>query len=182
MNGSRKADDMAPTIRSAEPEDAAAMSALLGRPGTFEGTLHLPDMPVASRVDFLQRLDPLGCRLVALAGDEVVGMAGLQVMQPGLRRSHVRSLYIALDPQWQGRGLGRRMLARLLDWADNWGAVLRIELWVHVDNDGAIALYRSVGFLEEGRHKAYALKNGRYIDSLSMARLHPDPPSVLQKI
>jgi hypothetical protein len=44
------------------------------------------------------------------------------------------------------------------------------------DNDRAMALYRSMGFEEEGRHRAYAMKDGRYVDSLSMARMHPNPP------
>jgi putative acetyltransferase len=165
-------------IRAAEPDDAAAISALLGRIGTFEGTLQLPDMPIASRIEMLQRVDAQSCRLVAVAGGEVVGMAGLHLQQPSLRRSHVRGLGIGIAPQWQGRGLGRQLMARLLDWADQWSGVLRIELWVHVDNERAIALYRSLGFIEEGRHKAYAMKNGRYADSISMARLHPDPPCI----
>jgi putative acetyltransferase len=163
-------------IRSAEPEDARAISALLGQRGTFEGTLQLPDAPIASRVELLQRTDPQSCRLVAVAGQALVGMANLHIQQPSPRRSHVRGLGIAVDTQWQGRGIGRKLMTRLLDWADNWGAVTRIELWVHVDNEAAIALYRSLGFVEEGRHKAYALKNGRYVDSLSMARLHPNQP------
>lgn len=165
-------------IRSAEPEDAMAVSSLLGRVGTFEGTLQLPDMPIASRVDFLQRMDPQGCRLLAIAGKELVGMANLHIQQPSLRRSHVRGLGIAVAPEWQGRGVGRKLMLRLLDWADNWGAVLRVELWVHADNEPAIELYRSLGFAEEGRHKAYALKDGRYVDSISMARLHPSQPQI----
>ena len=165
-------------IRAAEPQDAAGVSALLGRIGTFEGTLQLPDMPIASRVEMLQRVEPQSCRLVAVAGEEIIGMAGLHLQQPSLRRSHVRGLGIGISPGWQGRGLGRALMIRLLDWSDLWAGVLRIELWVHADNDAAIALYRSLGFAEEGRHKAYALKNGRYVDSLSMARLHPNPPGL----
>jgi putative acetyltransferase len=174
----RKADPGAVTIRSAEPEDALEISALLGQPGTFEGMLHLPDMPVASRLEFLQRMEPQGCRLVAVAAGAIVGMAALHVQQPSLRRSHVRGLGLAVTPGWQGRGVGRLLLTRLLAWADGWAGVLRIELWVHADNERGIALYRSVGFVEEGRHRAYALSNGQYIDSLSMARLHPAPPSL----
>ncbi|MCJ0764189.1 GNAT family N-acetyltransferase [Variovorax terrae] len=165
-------------IRSAEPADAAAMSALLGQPGTFEGTLQLPDMPIASRLEMLQRVDSSGCRLVAVASDQVIGMASLHSPQPSLRRAHVRSLAIGLAPGWQGRGLGRELIVRLLDWADHWAGVLRIELQVHADNERAAALYRSLGFVEEGRHRGYALKHGRYVDSLSMARLHPNPPTL----
>lgn len=97
MDTAHKADAAPIVIRSAEPEDAARIAALLGQPGVYEG---LPD---------------------------------------------------------------------------KWGGVLRIELHVHADNDRAMALYCSLGFVEEGRHPAFSLKNGRYVDSFSMARLHPNP-------
>ena len=166
------------TIRSFEPPDATAVSALLGMPGAFEHTLQMPDTPVAARLDFLQRHDPQGCKLVAVAGDDIAGMAGLHPVHPGLRRAHVRSLGIVVATPWQGRGIGRKLLERLLAWADNWAGVLRVELNVHVDNPRAIALYRTLGFVEEGRHRGYVLRDGAFIDALSMARMHPRPPTI----
>jgi putative acetyltransferase len=167
-----------PSIRAAEPADGEGVSALLGRPGTVEGTLQLPDMPIASRLEWT-RPDPQACKLVAVADGTIVGWAALHG-QSSLRRSHVRSVSLAIAPEWQGQGLGRRMMERLLDWADHWTHTLRIELMVHADNERAIALYRGLGFVEEGRHRGYALKNGQYVDSLSMARLHPRPPVLPQ--
>jgi putative acetyltransferase len=163
-------------IRAQEPEDAEALSALIGTPGTFEGTLQLPDMPVASRLEYLRKVEPGTCKLLAIADGQVVGAAGLHLQHLSLRRSHARSLGIGIAPQWQGRGVGRRLMARLLDWADNWAGILRVELVVHADNERAQALYRNMGFVEEGRHRGYALKDGRYVDALAMARLHPNPP------
>jgi L-phenylalanine/L-methionine N-acetyltransferase len=165
-------------IRSQEPEDAAGLSAMMGSAGTFEGTLQLPDMPVASRLEFLQKVDPHSCKLVAVAGTQIVGAAGLHPAGGSLRRAHARMLGIGIVSDWQGRGVGRQLIARLLDWADNWAGILRVELTVDADNDRAIALYRAMGFVEEGRHRAYALKNGRYVDALFMARLHPNQPLV----
>jgi putative acetyltransferase len=164
------------TLRAQEPSDAHEVSALTGASGTFEGTLQLPDMPVASRLEWLQKIEPHSCRLVAVADGRVVGAAGLHPAGNSLRRAHVRMLAIGLAAQFQGRGVGRLLIARLLDWADNWAGVLRVELTVHADNDRAIALYRAMGFVEEGRHVAYAIKDGRFVDALCMARLHPDPP------
>jgi putative acetyltransferase len=166
------------TVRSAEPEDAAKVAALIGRPGVCEGLLQTPYAPNASRIEYHQKVEPRECRLVAVAENEVVGTAALHLSGIGLRRSHVRSLGLAVAPEWQGRGIGRKLLAAAIDWADNWAHVLRIELHVHADNERARALYESFGFEHEGRHKAYSLKNGRYVDSLSMARMHPNPPRV----
>lgn len=170
----RKAPAIA--IRSFEPADAPAVSALMGMPGVFEGTLQMPDIPVASRIEFLQRQDPMACRLVACAGEHLAGIAGLHPVHPALRRAHVRALGITIAPDFQGQGIGRQLIERLLSWADNWAGVLRVELNVHADNARAIALYRSLDFVEEGRHVGYVLRNGAYVDALSMARLHPRPP------
>ncbi len=165
-------------IRPAEPDDAPGVAALLGRIGTVEGTLQVPDAELASRLEMLRRVEPRDCKLVALAAGEVVGMAGLHTTNGSLRRQHVRLLGIGIAPEWQGRGIGTRLMERLLQWADDWAGVLRIELFVHSDNPDAIRMYQRFGFVEEGRHRAYALKGGRYIDSLSMARLHPRPPQL----
>ena len=64
------------------------------------------------------------------------------------------------------------------DYADGWAQILRIELTVFVDNAGAIALYQRFGFRHEGRHVAFAMRQGAYHDVLSMARLHPKPPQL----
>jgi putative acetyltransferase len=170
-------NDAAITIRAAEPADGEGISILLGSAGTFEGTLQLPDMPVASRTEWA-KVDPQACKLVAVREGRIVGWAGLHVAAASLRRTHARTLSIAMAPDAQGQGIGRQMMERLLHWADNWAGVLRIELMVQADNAPAIALYRSLGFAEEGRHRGYALKDGRYADAFSMARLHPAPPQL----
>ena len=66
----------------------------------------------------------------------------------------------------------------LLDYADDWGQVLRTELTVYVDNERAIRLYQRNGFELEGRMRAYALRAGQYVETLAMARLHPKPPQL----
>jgi putative acetyltransferase len=61
----------------------------------------------------------------------------------------------------------------LLEHADRWANLLRVELTVFADNARAIALYRRFGFQEEGRMHGYAWRDGAYADCLSMARLQP---------
>jgi L-phenylalanine/L-methionine N-acetyltransferase len=168
------------SIRAAEPSDAAALSALIGSEGVFEGTSQLPLMPVASRLERYSKIDPSGLLIVACiqeAGTEkIIGMLGLHLVQPGLRRAHVRGLGIAIDAAWQGQGVGQRLMTAGMHWADNWAGILRIELTVLEDNSRAIALYERHGFVREGLMQAHIMHGGQLADTLAMARLHPKPP------
>ncbi len=71
---------------------------------------------------------------------------------------------IGVDPAYQGRGIGRRMLDALLDIAAD--SVVHLE--VRTDNDTAIALYHSVGFTEVGLRKRYYRISGA--DAYTMRR------------
>ena len=75
------------------------------------------------------------------------------------------------------QGVGTALMAALCEYADRWAGVLRLELNVYTDNLPAIALYRKFGFEVEGTHRGYALRDGVYVDSYSMARWHPNPPT-----
>ena len=65
----------------------------------------------------------------------------------------------------------RRCCAAAVDLADNWLNYTRLELTVYTDNAAALALYRKFGFEIEGTLKAYAFRDGRFIDAYTMARL-----------
>ncbi len=172
------------SIRPLEPSDALAVAALLRQQGVFEGTLQLPDTQLAARAERYAKPDGQALRLVAVAAGDtlasmsasVIGFGALYAPGPSLRQQHVRGLALAIAPTWQGQGVGKALMTRLLDWADNWAGVLRIELSVFADNAPAIALYKRFGFEQEGLMRAHALRAGQYADSLMMARLHPQAP------
>jgi ribosomal-protein-alanine N-acetyltransferase len=71
---------------------------------------------------------------------------------------------IGVDPAYQGRGIGRRLLDELLNFAA--GAVVHLE--VRTDNAPAIALYRSVGFTHVGLRRRYYRVSGA--DAYTMRR------------
>jgi len=57
--------------------------------------------------------------------------------------------------------------------ADRWLNLQRLELSVYTDNLAAMALYRKFGFAIEGTCRAYAFRDGQYVDAYLMARLRP---------
>ena len=63
------------------------------------------------------------------------------------------------------------MLAALIEAADRWFNLRRLELTVYVDNEPAIALYKKFGFVIEGTRRADAFRDGAFVDSYMMARL-----------
>ena len=53
---------------------------------------------------------------------------------------------LAVDPEWQGRGLGRILLDRVLDWARSHGAA-RIVLISNHRLSRALRIYETAGFV-----------------------------------
>ena len=74
-----------------------------------------------------------------------------------------------------GRGVGNALLEAILDLADNWLNLKRVELDVHVDNPAAIHLYKKFGFEIEGRRRFHTYGEGGWIDSYFMGRVRVRP-------
>ena len=168
-------------IRRARVEDAGALALLMADPAVFPGLLQMPYAnEEAQRLRLAEGGAPgkLDLNLVAMRGGELVGSAGLHPTGPGVRRRHVMAMGISVARESQRQGIGSALMQAICDYADRWMGVLRIELTVYTDNDAAVALYRKFGFEMEGRHRAYALRDGAYIDAFTMARLHPNPPGL----
>jgi putative acetyltransferase len=171
------------TLRRVKPADAGAIAEQFGDPDVFGGTLQLP---FASEEMWTQRIAGMNppapgsneLVLAAVIDDKPVGLAGLHPVGPSVRRRHAMGLGITVAKASQGQGVGQALMAALLDYADNWAQILRIELTVYHDNVRAVRLYERHGFEHEGRLKAYGLRNGVFEDVLSMARLHPRQPMV----
>jgi putative acetyltransferase len=107
--------------------------------------------------------------LVAEVDGAVVGNVSLHILtMPRVR--HIAHLGIMVDADYQSQGIGRALMTAALDLADNWLMLKRIELDVFVDNQRAVSLYRSLGFVVEGTRKHAAVRNGEYVDDYLMAR------------
>lgn len=168
-------------LRRATPDDAPAFAEFMADEEVFAQLMQLPYPDTASwrkRLEAGAEPGKADVHLVAELDGKVVGSAGLHTAFLALRRRHAIGLGIGIGKAVQGRGIGTALMNALLDYADRWAGILRIELTVWADNERAIALYRKSGFEIEGRLRAYGLRDGRFVDALSMARLHPNPPAL----
>jgi ribosomal protein S18 acetylase RimI-like enzyme len=163
----------APSIREARQEDAPLLAAAERAIARVPGQLaSLPDeiLDDAVRQKIVDLDGGRGVFLVAERAGAVVGHAFLEPLSTLAVTSHVLRLMIAVHEGHQRQGVGRALMNELLRWAKPNPRVEKIELQVRSSNARAIALYRSLGFVEEGR-KTRRLKigPGEYIDDLYMA-------------
>jgi L-phenylalanine/L-methionine N-acetyltransferase len=169
-------------LRRARTADAEAFVQMMSEPEVYGGVLQMPypDIEVWRKRLEAPASPGAGLHLVAETDGEpmLIGSAGMHASGDSPRRRHVLGLGMTVAKGWQGRGVGTALMAALIDYADRWAGVLRIELSVYTDNAPAIALYRRFGFVEEGVGRAFALRDGAYVDALMMARLHPSPPQL----
>ena len=89
------------------------------------------------------------------------------------RTRHVGSVGIFVHTDWQNKGVGTALLKTVLDLADNWLMLVRVELEVFADNDRARHLYEKLGFELEGRRRMAVVRDGAYIDELMLSRIRP---------
>lgn len=94
---------------------------------------------------------------------EIVGYGILSV---GAGEAHV--LNVCIGREYQGRGLGRHLMRRLLDVA-RWNGAARVFLEVRPSNPNAQALYTSLGFREIGRRPRYYPAHSGREDAIVMA-------------
>lgn len=161
-------------IRAQQPGDAEDIAALQSLPGLRAGTLR-PPYPRSDAVRrYIESQPDNVLALVAIMDGLVVGNAGLTRLAG--RRSHVGQIGMGVHDAYQRRGIGRALLGELVGAAFDWMGIMRLELTVFTDNVPAIALYEQFGFEPEGIHRAYALRAGRYVDALAMARIRPAIP------
>lgn len=181
MTNARRGTGGAITLRRATLADAAALARIMGDPAVFAGLMQLPftneEIWKARLAETFAPGKP-DLLLVAERDGAVVGSAGLHPVGAAMRRRHALTLGISVAADAQRQGVGSALMAALCDYADRWAGALRLELTVYADNAPAIALYRKFGFEPEGTHRAYALRDGAYVDALAMARLHPHPPAL----
>lgn len=101
---------------------------------------------------------------VVTLDDQIIGY-GIVMLSPG--EAHI--LNICIDPEYQGRGLGRYLLRHLVR-KSNQTDIDMVLLEVRRSNASAQLLYQSEGFHELGVRKAYYPADSGREDAIILAK------------
>jgi putative acetyltransferase len=164
-------------IRPIDIGDGKGISELRRMPGVFENILGIPSERVKRNEDFIINMDSNQHQFVAISKtqsgeDIIIGAAGLTV-NANHRTRHSGSIGIMIHRDYQSKGVGSALMQTIIDIADNWLMLIRVELTVFEDNERAIHLYEKFGFEKEGVKRLAAIRQGKYENEYLMARINP---------
>ena len=160
-------------IRPLRLTDAHDIHELMHMPNVLWGTSLLPSTTTDTWHKIIESwvLDERMHVFVAEIQGKVAGIINLHVGTG--RESHVGDIAMAVHDKHQGQGIGKMLMLTVLDLADNWLNLVRLEMDVYTDNERALRLYKNFDFEIEGRKRLDAFRGGSYIDSYILARLRP---------
>jgi phosphinothricin acetyltransferase len=160
------------TVRPATAADAAAICAIYNqgiedRIATLETELRTPD----ERHQWLAARGPRHPVIVAEAAEGApIAWASLNAFNPRRAYDHVADLSVYVERGWRGRGVGRRLLDRLVELGRELG-YHKLVLAAFPFNRSGIALYERCGFREVGIYREQGMLDGRWVDTIVMEKL-----------
>jgi ribosomal protein S18 acetylase RimI-like enzyme len=140
----------------------------VARERTYLALIDAP--PLEWAIDFVGNNIKKGyAQFIALEEGHVVGWCDIiPSARPGF--GHSGSVGMGVLQGWRQQGLGKKLLEACIQKSIENG-LTRIELEVYASNTNAIALYRRLGFVEEGLKRRARFLDGKYQDLLIMALL-----------
>jgi L-amino acid N-acyltransferase YncA len=148
-------DGRAFVIRPAAAEDAPALVALRDAVAAEGGLIAATPgerSPLEEELSRTALVSQGGLPLTLEVAGEVAGQL-LVSRRPERHYAHVGEVSIIVSNRCRGLGLGRALMEVAVEWARAVG-LAKLSLAVFTGNERAIRLYRSVGFEEEGTHRA----------------------------
>lgn len=180
-------------IRTAIIEDAEAIlnleNSVISEGEYFIATAdELSDTPIQKQKEWIQRLleNVRENLIVAEVNGEVIGWISFHSYNPK-RLSHTGSMTLMITKNHRGMGVGKKLLKELLKWAEKNPLIEKVSLGVFSTNQRAISLYKSMGFIEEGRKiKEFKFSDKEYVDDILMykfvsKRMLEEYPTFLDK-
>lgn len=157
-------------IRSLKQSDIEELNKIRRSKGVFETILSLQDETLCeTKAYFLDNLDNAHT-FIAESERIIVGYIKL-VIDDEKRKKHKARISIAIHPDYQGNGIGSRLFKEIIDLAENWLMLRKLELTVLEKNQKGIDLYKKYGFEIEGVSREDTVVNGRYENVIHMGML-----------
>lgn len=138
--------DAAPTLRPMHANDAQAVLAIYAG-GIATGHATFEERPPEWAEWDAGHLT--ACRLVAEDGGTVLGWAALSPVSGRCVYGGVAEVSVYVAPEARGRGVGRLLLARLVEDAEAVG-IWTLQAGIFPENTGSVELHRKAGFREVG--------------------------------
>ena len=162
------------TIRRAVVADARRMVRLLRV--LLDETPFMLRLPEEQRSDsdgearYIARMNEAGNCLILVAEESRTPVGTLVVTGGSLHRlAHVGYLGMGVLRSHCAAGIGRALLEESIEWAAANPFVQKLSLQVFENNPTAIALYKQLGFREEGRLEREVRLEEGYVDMLQLA-------------
>ncbi len=112
-----------------------------------------------------------GCMLVVRCDLQVVASIHAFRLEPRIFKNMLAELVIVVHSAYQGKGIGRKLFTQFLETVQQeMPTINRIELKARESNSKAIELYKTLGFVIEGRlEQRIVLPDGSYEADIQMA-------------
>jgi phosphinothricin acetyltransferase len=158
-------------IRLAAPEDAEPIRAIynaevIGGTNTFD----LVPRTAAEQRAWLARHAGAHPVVVAEGDGVVLGFGSISPYRDRPAYSTTVETSVYVDAPFRAQGVGRAILAELIDLAAGHGFHAAIARIVG-QNDASIALHQACGFILVGREREVGRKQGRWLDVVELQRM-----------
>lgn len=106
---------------------------------------------------------------------EQIGYLSLnKAYSDGIMGLRTVSMSVSFSPAHQGLGLGREAINWALDWAFGYANLHCVQISTAEFNDRALRLYRSLGFVDEGRKRKHSFFNHKWYDHIELSMLEEE--------
>ena len=159
------------TLRPARADDAEAVCLIYNqgiedRVATLETELRTPE----ERREWMAARGLRHPVIVAESGGVLVGWGSLNVFNSRPAYRHVADFSVYVERAWRGKGVGHRLLERLIEIAREIG-YHKMVLSTFPTNAGGVRLYERLGFSRVGVYREQGILDGTWVDTLIMEKL-----------
>jgi RimJ/RimL family protein N-acetyltransferase len=165
------------TIREATAGDAAAVIEMVKEVlRTSEFTLTQPDefsFTEEEEAALLEKYKSIDGYLFLLAEYQGQLVGNVTFSNGNKRRNlHQGELAMGVRKNMRGKGVGTVLLETMMEWAEKHPLIRKVKLYVAIQNNDAIHLYRNLGFIQEGRLiQEIRMDDGEFMDVIAMYKL-----------